>query len=232
MVEASLGCGMGGRLVRRAGFGLLRSIKHRGRLLSSAAAGIALFLILPADGSLTNRTLSAWDAGVLLYSGLALTMMARSDIGTIQDRARAEDEGAVAILVLMMGATVASLAAIAAEIRGISGADPSSQAIRLGLVALTILCSWFVLNLIFAVHYAHDYYGGGSRRGLEFPGTGDPDYWDFLYFSVTIGAALQTSDVAVTSQRMRRLVLGHTIVAFLFNTTVIALAVNVGAGIL
>ena len=70
---------------------------------------------------------------------------------------------------------------------------------------------------------------GGS--GLQFPGGGDPDYWDFLYFSFTIGAAVQTSDVAITTPRMRRLVLGHTVVSFLFNTTILAIAVNVGASL-
>jgi uncharacterized membrane protein len=69
-------------------------------------------------------------------------------------------------------------------------------------------------------------------RGLAFPGSsGRPDYWDFAYFSFTIGAAMQTSDVGVTTRDMRRVVLAQTVFAFLFNTTVLALAVNVGASL-
>src|SRR3954471_2114409 len=89
----------------------------------------------------------------------------------------------------------------------------------------------------FALHYAHDYYGGpgADRGGLAFPKDSperDADYWDFLYFAVTIGAASQTSDVTVVSHRTRRYVLAHTILSFLFNTTVLALAINVGASLL
>jgi uncharacterized membrane protein len=218
--------------VSRARFRLPGVVRHRARILAAAVTGAALFLTLPSEARLTSRALIAWDATVLLYTALALTMMARSDLGRIEGRARAEDEGAVAILALMLGAALASLGAIAAELKGISHADAPAQALRIALAGLTILCSWFFFNLIFAVHYAHDFYGGGRRGGLQFPGTDHPDYWDFLYFSVTIGAALQTSDVAVTAPRMRRLVLGHTLLAFLFNTMIIALAVNVGGGIL
>ena len=212
---------------------LLRSARLRPRLLIAVAAALALFVLLPFDQRLTSSTLLAWDAGVLLYLGLAAAMMVRSSVAKMRDRAEKEDEGAIAVLILTLGAAVASLAAIAAELSGIHSAGGRDQAIRLGLAALTILCSWFFVNLMFAVHYAHDYYGdAGQRRGLVFPGEDQPDYIDFLYFSFTIGAAAQTSDVTINSRRMRRLVLGHTVLAFLFNTTILALGINVGAGLL
>jgi uncharacterized membrane protein len=85
---------------------------------------------------------------------------------------------------------------------------------------------------MFGLHYAHDYYAGeDDRRGLKFPGDTAPDYWDFLYFSFNLGAAAQTSDVQIEAPRMRRFVLAHTIVSFLFNTGVLALAINVGASL-
>jgi uncharacterized membrane protein len=199
----------------------------------AGATAILLFTVLPWDERLTSRILASWDAGILLYLGLAAAMMARSSVAKMQDRASAEDEGAIAVLILTLGAAVASLVAIAAELSGIHNALGREQAIRLGLAALTILCSWFFVNLMFAVHYAHDYYGdAGTRRGLVFPSEDRPDYFDFLYFSFTIGAAAQTSDVTIGSRRMRRLVLGHTVLAFLFNTTILALGINVGAGLL
>lgn len=212
---------------------VLRSARLRPRLLIAGAAAGLLFALLPSDERLTSRMLAAWDTGVLLYLVLAAAMMARSSVATMRDRANVEDEGAVAVLLLTLGAAVASLAAIAAELNGIKSASGPDQAIRLGLAALTILCSWFFVNLMFAIHYAHDYYGdAGRRRGLIFPHESEPDYIDFLYFSFTIGAAAQTSDVTVGSRRMRRLVLGQTVLAFLFNTTILALAINVGAGLL
>jgi uncharacterized membrane protein len=212
---------------------LLRSARLRPRLLIATGVAILLFALLPFDERLTTRILFSWDAGILLYLVLAAVMMLHSSVAKMRDRAEKEDEGAIAVLVLTLGAAVASLAAIAAELSGIHSSTGREQAIRLGLAALTILCSWFFVNLMFAVHYAHDYYGdSGRRQGLVFPGEDQPDYIDFLYFSFTIGAASQTSDVTIGSRRMRRLVLGHTVLAFLFNTTILALGINVGAGLL
>jgi uncharacterized membrane protein len=130
-------------------------------------------------------------------------------------------------------ASVTSLGAIAVELLGVH-ADPAQQQVfGLLVVAATILCSWFFVHTIYAIHYAHEYYADEGRRlGLQFPDEDKPDYWDFLYFSFTMGAAAQTSDVIIVSKRMRRLALAHTILAFLFNTTILALAVNVGAGLL
>ena len=211
----------------------LRSAKLRPRFLFSVAAACAVFAVIPDSERLSSRLLVAWDAGTLLYLGLAAAMMARSGPEMMRQRARQEDESAMAFLLLSLGTSVASLGAIGAELAGIHDKAGAALALRLGLAAVTILLSWAFVNLIFAIHYAHDYYGGeDARRGLAFPGDGDPDYWDFLYFSVTIGAAAQTSDVTISSRRMCRLVLGHTVLAFLFNTTILALGINVAAGLL
>ena len=115
----------------------MRFARHRARLLICVVVAILLCALLPPEERLTSRALVAWDAGVLLYSALATIMMARSDLGRIQDRARAEDEGAAATLVLLLGVAVASLAAIAAELHGISRENAPGQAIRLALAMLT-----------------------------------------------------------------------------------------------
>ena len=85
---------------------------------------------------------------------------------------------------------------------------------------------------MFAVHYAHEYYGPGGQEagGLQFPGaTDEPDYWDFVYFALVIGMSAQVSDVAVTGRRIRRTVMVHAIVAFWFNVAVLALLINIAA---
>ena len=99
---------------------------------------------------------------------------------------------------------------------------------------LTILISWVFLHTLFTIHYAHHFYGGADEEsGLKFPdGIDEPGYWDFLYFSFTIGVAAQTADVAVSSTSMRKLTLLHAVLSFLFNTTILALAINVGASLL
>ena len=97
-----------------------------------------------------------------------------------------------------------------------------------------MLCTWAFVQLVFTIHYAHVYYGddapGESRGGLDFHGDDAPDFWDFLYFTVTIGAAAATSDTNITSKRMRRIATVQTVYAYLFNTGVLALAVNMAAG--
>jgi uncharacterized membrane protein len=205
----------------------------RPRLLGSALAFVAAYVVLPGDWTANTRLLAAWDVGVLLYLAATSWAMSRASRESIMARAREEDNGAVAVLALTLGAAIASLAAIALELHGIHDAEPAQSTVRLILAGVTILCSWFFVHTIYAVHYAHEFYGDdGQRRGLKFPDEDQPEYGDFLYFSFNMGAAAQTSDVTVLSRRMRRLVLSHTILAFLFNTTILALAINVAAGLL
>jgi uncharacterized membrane protein len=202
----------------------------RPRLLGSAILTGLVFLILPERWGMNSRFLVGWDIGVVFYLALAWSMAGRS---STKARAAHEDEAAVVFLMLTVAAAVVSLVAIGAELSGIQADPREQQVFRLTIAGVTILCSWFFVHTIYAIHYAHEYYGdNGERRGLAFPHREQPDYWDFLYFSFNIGAAGQTSDVVIVSKRMRRLALAHTIMAFLFNTTILALAVNVGAGLL
>jgi len=204
----------------------------RPRFLASALLAIMAYSVLPAIWTLNTRLLVAWDMGAACFLALAWSMAGRSSTEKMQQRAAEEDVTAVVFLILTLSTAVASLAAIAAELSGIRDAG-DEQVFRLSIAGLTILCSWFFVHTIYAIHYAHEYYGDrGERRGLVFPHDGKPDYFDFLYFSFNLGAAAQTSDVVIVSKRMRRLALAHTILSFLFNTTILALAVNVGAGLL
>jgi uncharacterized membrane protein len=101
------------------------------------------------------------------------------------------------------------------------------------LVLSTILLSWCFVQVIFALHYAHHYFIKADRKGLAFPGgERQPDYADFLYFSFTIGSAFATSDVSITTPGLRRTVTLHTILSFFFNTFILGLWVNIGAGLL
>ena len=104
---------------------------------------------------------------------------------------------------------------------------------HIALAGITVVMSWSFLHTMFAVHYAHEYYAGPEddpARGLEFPRDLLPDYWDFMYYSFVIGTACATADVNTTSKNMRRITMFHCIVAFFFNTTILALTVNIGAG--
>ena len=106
-----------------------------------------------------------------------------------------------------------------------------------GLLALgTVALSWTFIHLMFALHYAHAFYQrdheGGDRGGLMFPGETQPDYWDFLHFALIIGVACQTADVQISDRGVRRLSSVHSLTAFVFNTVIVALAVNLAVGAL
>ena len=206
---------------------ILRVIRARPRLFVAALLAVVLSVLLPANWRLGTRVLVGWDAGVALYLIGAFTLLVRSDVARIRRRAAIVDEGRFAILVLVVGAAVASLGAILAQLGG--GRAPGN----LALATVTILLSWTLVHVIFALHYAHEFYAAKPRGGgLTFPGGEEPDYWDFLYFSLVIGMTSQVSDVAVTGRTIRRTVTAHGVVSFLFNAALIALTVNIAASAL
>jgi uncharacterized membrane protein len=206
---------------------IVRIVRARPRLFLAALLGIAVAVVLPADWWVSTRVLVGWDAGVAFYLVAAFMLLARADVAHIRRRAAVQDEGRFVILVLVVAAALASLGGILAQLGG--GRTPG----HLALATVTILLSWALVHLIFALHYAHEFYvGGGKGGGLAFPGNEEPDYWDFLYFSLVIGMTSQVSDVAVTGRTIRRTVAAHGVISFLFNAALIALTVNIAASAL
>lgn len=211
---------------------LLPSLLLRPRLLAALAAGAGLAGLLPGDWRWATRFLVAWDVGTILYLGLLASTMFSESVDEIRARAERQDEGAFAILIIACLAASASLVAIIVQLTGISAVPPGQRGGHLALGGVTILCSWLLLHAFFTLHYAGIYYRGGKKEPcLDFPGKADPDYLDFLYFSYTIGCTSQTSDVGVTTREARGIALLHSILSFVFNTTILAMAINVGASL-
>jgi len=208
----------------------LRVMRARPRLVLAACLALALIVLLPGRHTLASRMIIGWDVGITVYLAAALAAFRRADIARIRRQAALEDDGSVAILVLTAAAALASLGAIVFELvsTGRDGRDP----LHLALAIMTIALSWAFIHTIFALHYAHEFYAQTRGGGLAFPGEGEPDYWDFLYFSLVIGMTSQVSDVTVTAKPMRRIVAAHGVVSFVFNTTLLALAVNIAASAL
>jgi uncharacterized membrane protein len=207
----------------------VRVIQAHPRLAISIAFGVAVATFFPSRGWLSTRLLFSWDAGVALYLLLVYSLMARSTAGHIRGHAAGADEGRFGVLVLTVFAALASIGAILVELGRDVGAERSAG--QLALATTTIVLSWVFIHTIFALHYAHDYYGehGNKQSGLNFPGDDRPDYWDFVYFSFVIGMTSQVSDVAVAAKTIRRTVAAHGIVSFFFNVALLALMVNVAA---
>ena len=229
----------------RASHGPLRRTAHifrsRPNLTAAIAVGLAVWVgLVLAPEALRWSTISvlAWDAGSLWFVVSMLRHMRAREAADMEAAADRQDEGQGMILALVLLACVASLASVAAEMGLAKGEHGLMKIARVALAATTVAGSWFMVQLIFALHYAHEFYSPddlpgprGRAEGLNFPGDQDPDYWDFLHFSVVLGAASQTADIAFTSKPMRRLGTLHSLIAFTFNTVVLALSINLLAAL-
>ena len=220
---------------------IVRLARSRPRLFVSTACGIALGFLFPHDWRLITRLLLAWNAGTWLYFILSGLLVANASHETVRIRAEAQDEGRLTILILSILAGAAAIGAIVAQLGIAKNMAGFEKGLHLGLAAATVVSAWAFIHLIFALHYAHDFYAprgapgsgaGVGAGGLDFPGTDQPDYWDFLYFSFTIAVAAQTSDVTVLSQDVRKLVLGQSVLSFFFNLLILGLSVNIAASLL
>jgi len=214
----------------------LRPLRARPRLFVATLVAVLVGALLPQDvaSHAVTRALIAWNAGAGLYVVLAAIMMIRSDSHHMRRRAQLQDDGQLVILVLVVVASVASLAAIAGELAVVKDMHGLLRTLHVTLAGVTVLTSWAFIQVMFALHYAHDFYAALCRStapGLEFPQEPHPDYGDFFYFAAVIGTSGQTADVSFTSKPMRRVGTLHCILAYLFNTTVLALLINIGASL-
>lgn len=227
---------------RRAGnwyhpFALLRGLSVRPKLYVSIAVALATLYVAPAHLPWSARTVMGWLAGACIYLGLAFYLMSTCSVDAIRLRAAREDETRFVFITIIMLAVATSFSAVVGLIGEGKTQVGATKALFFTLAGAAILASWLVMQVVFTLHYAHDYYwpsatGSSHAGGLAFPGAEEPDYWDFFYFTTSIGATSQTSDIAVTSKSVRRLVAVQAILSFIFNTTVVALAINLAAGML
>lgn len=211
-------------------------ITARPRLVACALIGLVAYLLLDSAHLPTvTRSLIAWNVGAGLYIATALHMMFSSSESTVRSRALAQDEGQWLILGLIVLSALVCLAAVVIELRDAKTMMGALRYQHIGHAVLTIMSSWFFTQLMFAQHYAHLYYQaleGGQPGGLHFPDEPQPDYADFLYMACVIGTSGQTADVSFTGRRMRRVGLLQCLLCFFFNTTVLALTVNMASGLI
>ncbi|WP_338664876.1 DUF1345 domain-containing protein [Pararoseomonas sp. SCSIO 73927] len=206
----------------------LPRLGRRPILIGALAAGALGWAAAWSTGSRGAATwLFAWDAAALAYIGAVLVALWSADPDRMRKRAEELDEDQWVILLLSVVASLASLAAVAVDLAGAKGTDRADGAAL--LAGGTVLLSWAFVQVLYAHHYAHAHWLRGE--GLDFPGNREPDFPEFLYFAMTVGMTAQVSDVTTRSAGMRRLVLGHSILAFLFNAVVVAAAVNLAAAL-
>ena len=201
------------------------------RLTAATLLGVAVGIFAPA-ATLTSKFLLGWNAGVWLYLALTLWLVLRSQASDVKSTAEIEDENASMVLITVCIASIASLAAVTLELLGSKLSD-DDRLMHYGFTGLTVMGSWLMIGVIFSLHYARLFYNDeGTEPALRFPeGELDPDYWDCMYFSFTLSVAVQTSDVGVATREMRKAVLAHSLLGFLFNTAVLGFSINIAAGL-
>jgi uncharacterized membrane protein len=211
---------------------------HVHLLLSVLAATLTSFF-LPLNLRFSVRVLCIWDVGMFSFLFLVWTTMLNTAPEMMSRKAKLQDEGRFVILSLITAAAFASLLSIGFILHDTKGLSAGPFFFHLALTVTTIIGSWLLVHTIFASHYAKAYYQDNpltsevdDAGGLDFPNCSHPEYWDFLYYSFVIGMTSQVSDVDITSRPMRRLTLLHSVLSFFFNTAILAMSINIIAGLI
>jgi uncharacterized membrane protein len=199
------------------------------RLLVVSLAGLVAFFLLSAEPSPWIRLAFSWIVASSLYVFSTFIMMYFSTQENIASLSEKEDDGAPFILLITLVGALTSLVVIVMMLNNIKSLSTLNTTIQISLVLLTYICSWFLIHTAFALHYAHVYYQEYERTKeppLLFPATLKPVYFDFLYFSMVLGMTCQTADVNIASFKMRYLAMMQGWVAFVFNTTLLVMTIN------
>ena len=210
----------------------LPAIVHsRPHLSTAVALAAATSLFLPDAWTRVTQVLACWNVLVWSYLAMMTWMMVQADHHDIKRTACRQDEKGPVILAVLSLAVMVSLAAIVSQL---AARTPGAPLQHYALSVLTLIGSWFMVGVMFCSHYAHLYYMDDSDdKPLGFPDAGlMPNYWDFLYFSFTISVAVQTSDVAVRSRGMRKVVVGQSVLCFFYNLAILGLSINIAASLI
>jgi uncharacterized membrane protein len=189
---------------------------------------IALVAAVPAASALLHRwalgAIAGFDIAALIFLLSCLSLLGTKEASVIREHASRNDANRTLLLAITGIVMAALLTAIAAETVG-----HNPQPFTKILIVATLAIAWVFSNTIYALHYAHLAYGNERHAcsGFDFPGTPEPNYWDFVYFAFTCGMAFATSDVQVTDQQVRKVVTIHSLAAFAFNIGVLAFTINV-----
>ena len=206
------------------------------RLMYGLVGGLAT-AVAPLQTGWQFRGLLGWCVGISIYLSLAWWLCVGFDGARTRARAQAQDAPSGVLLLVLLLATAACVAAITVLLQQSRDLSGLGALIHISLSVVALALSWLFIQTIFTFHYAHLYYQEEKldepvSPGLQFPGGQDPDYFDFLYYSFVVGMTSQVSDVQVTSREMRRLTLVHGVLSFGFNMLILALSINVVAGLL
>jgi uncharacterized membrane protein len=202
----------------------------RTKLLVSFGSAVVGGAVAAVAGAGRAFPLIGWDILALVYGGWVWSTVWRLDAESAEVDAKREDPGRHLADLVLLGAAVASLVAVGAVLFGASGASGTAKYMQAGLALVSVFVSWALVHTVFTLKYARLYYSG-TPGGIDFNGTGAPDYHDFAYLSFTIGMTFQVSDTDIQSKLIRRTVLRHAWLSFPLVAVIIATAINLVSGL-
>jgi uncharacterized membrane protein len=200
--------------------------------MTSAPRFLAFLIVLVLGTFVATRFLpspylsfmAGFDVAAIVFLGACISLLSTREAAVIRDHAIANDANKTLLLIIAGLVVTVLFASIASETVG-QRPEPLTKSLVIG----TLVLAWLFSNTLYAIHYAHLAYikPNVGDAGLQFPGTRQPVYWDFVYFAYTLGMTFQTSDVTITDERIRRVVTVHCFAAFVFNIGVLAFTINV-----
>ena len=209
------------------------------RLVLGVVAGVTVFFATRGSLRLWSAAIAGWNAFAAVILALDWLIILTTPQRKIRERAQQEDLSRLLIFIFVVVVACAALFAVGFLIRAHKDQSGGHLAVHLLLTLSTVISTWALLNTIYSLRYAHAYYGDSNEPGVHqhaggllFPGDRPPNYFDFAYFSFVVGMTCQVSDVQITSRRMRRITLIHSILSFGFNTLILALLINTVSGLL
>lgn len=200
------------------------------RFLLAAAVGVISTPVAIAWSEWRMGTMIGFDLAAIAFLFSVIGLFRRGNADSMRESAVRNDANRVGMLAITVVVTFVILVAVAAELSQRTASSP----LAIALIIATLALAWCFSNMIYALHYAHVFYSsndrGSDNKGIEFPGTHEPDYWDFTYFAFTLGMTFQTSDTDITDRRIRKIATFHSLAAFVFNIGVLAFTINVLGG--
>lgn len=211
----------------------------RHRLVLGLVAGVVVFLISRGYLRFASAAIAGWNAFALVILALDWLTILTRPLRKIRELAQQQDLSRSLIFLFVVVTACAALFAVGFLVSVKKSQTGAHFVIHLLLTLSTVIFSWMLVHTVFGLRYAHAFYGDSDQPGVHqhaggliFPGDRLPDYFDFAYFSFVVGMTCQVSDVQITSRRMRRLTLVHSILSFGFNTFILALLINTVSGLL
>ncbi len=214
---------------------------RRLRFFISLVLGVAIFFTFKASSSVIVSFMVAWLTFAIFNLTFSWIIIFSDHPKEVKAFAAKEDTSAPFIFLFVLAAAFISLFAIIFLLQTIPDESKNKLSIHILLSFSSVFCSWLLVHTLFTLRYAHLYYSDDTKHatdkspdtlGLDFPSETEPDYLDFAYFSFVIGMTFQVSDVEINSRTIRRHVLVHSLLSFVYNTVIVAFSINIISGLI